>query len=267
MLRYWKSEKQRMQLKDVPQAPGSSWRLASVFKRSEFWLGAAATFGVGLLFWLISEQLIILIEQAASARSLINTFGPLAPLAYVALFAAQILIAPFPGQFMGVMSGYLFGMFWGSLYSIAGLALGAGLAMAIARRYGKPLVDRYFDAGQVRHWERKLRMRSPVTWGLLFVFPVPDLVFYVAGLSRVPFGQLLLAVIAGRSLGLIFANIFGNLSASLPPEWVLVKWAIVLVAAFFAYRYQRPIRFWVLIGVRRLQQHLRRWRRRLQVDE
>jgi uncharacterized membrane protein YdjX (TVP38/TMEM64 family) len=235
-----------------------------MLKRGEFWLSAAAILGLGFLLWLVSEQLIVLIEQAATARSLITTFGPLAPLAYIALFAAQILIAPFPGQLMGVMSGYIFGMFWGSLYSIVGLALGAGLAMGIARRYGQPRVDRFFGAGQVRQWERKLRMRSPVTWGLMFVFPVPDLVFYVAGLSRVPFGQLLFAVIAGRSLGLIFANIFGNLSAALPPEWVLVKWAVVLVVALFAYRYQRPIRFWVLVSVRRLQQISRRWRRRLQ---
>jgi uncharacterized membrane protein YdjX (TVP38/TMEM64 family) len=256
-----------MALKDVPQTPASNWRLAVMVKRSEFWLGAAAIIGVGFLFWLISEQLIVLIEQAASARSLITTFGPLAPLAYIALFAAQILIAPFPGQFMGVMSGYLFGVFWGSLYSIAGLALGAGLAMAIARRYGQPLVERFFGAGQVRQWERKLRMRSPVTWGLMFVFPVPDLAFYVAGLSRVPFSQLLFAVIIGRSLGLIFANIFGNLSAALPPEWVLAKWAIVLIVAFFVYRYQRAIRFWVLMSVRRFQQIARRWRRRLQVNQ
>jgi uncharacterized membrane protein YdjX (TVP38/TMEM64 family) len=232
-----------------------------MLKRGEFWLGAAAIIGLGFLLWLVSEQLLALIEQAALARSLITTFGPLAPLVYIGLFAAQILIAPFPGQFMGVMSGYLFGMFWGSLYSIAGLAMG------IARRYGQPLVDRFFGAGQVRQWEHKLRMRSPVTWGLMFVLPVPDLVFYVAGLSRVPFGQLLLAVITGRSLGLILANIFGNLSASLPPEWVLVKWLVVLVAALFAYRYQRAIRFWVLISVRRLQQISRRWRRRLPTSQ
>jgi uncharacterized membrane protein YdjX (TVP38/TMEM64 family) len=238
-----------------------------VLKRGEFWLGVAAVFGVGLLFWLVNEQLIVLIKQAASARSLITTFGALAPLAYIALFAAQILIAPFPGQLMGVMSGYLFGIFWGSLYSIAGLALGAGLAMAIARRYGRPLLERFFDAGQVRQWERKLRMRSVVTWGLLFVFPVPDLVFYVAGLSRAPFVQLLVAVIAGRSIGLIFANVFGNLSASLPAEWVLVKWGIVLVVAFFAYWYQRPIRYRLLVGVRRFQRLFRRWRRRQRANE
>jgi uncharacterized membrane protein YdjX (TVP38/TMEM64 family) len=104
-------------------------------------------------------------------------------------------------------------------------------------------------------------MRSPVTWGLLFLFPVPDFVFYVAGLSRVPFRSLVIAVIAGRSVGLIFANVIGYLSAALPPEWVLAKWVVLIVAAAFAYRYQRTIRLLVLLNVRWLQRLGRRWRR------
>jgi uncharacterized membrane protein YdjX (TVP38/TMEM64 family) len=250
-----------MTLKGLRQAQSANWRISALVKRAEFWVAVVGLLGLGVLFWFVSEQLFALLKQAASARTFVNTFGPLAPLVYISIFALQILIAPFPGQFMGIMSGYLFGPFWGSLYSIVGLAVGAGLAVGIARKYGQPLVERFFEGDQVRQWERKLRMRSPVTWGLLFLFPVPDFVFYVAGLSRVPFRGLLIAVIAGRSVGLIFANVIGYLSATLPPEWVLAKWVVLIVAAAFAYRYQRTIRLLVLLGVRRFQRLGRRWRR------
>lgn len=252
-----------MTLKSVRQAQNASWRMSAVLRRAEFWFGLVALLGLCVLFWYISEQLFSLLEQAASARTLVNTFGPLAPLVYIALFALQILVAPLPGQFMGIMSGYLFGAFWGSLYSIIGLTLGAGVAMTIARHYGRPLLERFFGADQVRLWERKLRMRSPVTWGLLFIFPVPDVIFYVAGLSRAPMRHLLIAVITGRSLGLIFANSVGFLSAALPPEWVLVKWVVLIVLGLLAYQHQRTIRLVVLVAVRRLQQIFRRWRRQL----
>jgi uncharacterized membrane protein YdjX (TVP38/TMEM64 family) len=248
-----------MAYRDLPQV--SSARLAALVRQPKFWATLGVIAGVIALFWLISEPIYGLIAQAASARTFVNTFGPLAPLIYIALFAMQIVIAPFPGQFMAVMSGYLFGAFWGSLYSIIGLALGAGFAMVIARRYGQPLLERFFSSDQVRLWERKLRMRSPITWGLLFVFPVPDVVFYVAGLSRVPLRELLIAVITGRSLGLIFANLFGMLSAVLPPEWVVVKWVVLGLAVLLLYRYQRRIRLGLLLMVRRLQQT---WRRRRQ---
>ena len=89
-----------------------------------------------------SQKLII---GAGDVRLWILSFGALAPLVYMAMFSLQILLAPVPGQFMAVTSGYLFGTIWGSLYSIAGLMLGAGLAMLIARKFGRPLLERFFS--------------------------------------------------------------------------------------------------------------------------
>jgi uncharacterized membrane protein YdjX (TVP38/TMEM64 family) len=248
-----------MAIKQARQPGALGWRIGALLRRVEFWLTLGGLLIVSGVLWLIGEQLVALLERAASARTLITAFGPLAPVAYIVLFALQILIAPLPGQFMGVMSGYLFGAFWGSAYSIIGLTIGAGIAMTVARLYGKPLLDRFFDPVLVRQWERKLRMRSPVTWALLFLFPVPDLVFYVAGLSRVPLRHLLLAVISGRSLGLILANTVGTLSASLPPEWVVIKWGFLLVAGYFLYRYQRLARLSLLLAWRSTRRMTRRW--------
>jgi uncharacterized membrane protein YdjX (TVP38/TMEM64 family) len=256
-----------MAIKQVRQPGALGWRIGALLRRVDFWLTMGGLLLITGLFWLIGEQLVGLLERAAGARTLLASLGPLAPLAYIALFALQILIAPLPGQFMGVMSGYLFGAFWGSIYSIIGLTVGAGIAMTVARPYGRPLLERFFEPALVRQWERKLRMRSPVTWALLFLFPVPDLVFYVAGLSRVPLRHLLLAVISGRSLGLIFANAVGTLSASLPPEWVVVKWGFLLLAGFLLYRHQRSIRLGLLLAVRTISRRTRRWRQWLRGAE
>jgi uncharacterized membrane protein YdjX (TVP38/TMEM64 family) len=256
-----------MAMKQIRQPHTLGWHVVVLLRRTDFWIALLGLAVGSFLLWLVGEQLVGLLERAAEARTLITTFGPLAPLVFVLLFALQILVAPLPGQFMGVMSGYLFGAFWGSVYSIIGLTVGAGLAMILARRFGRPLLNRFFEENAVRQWERKLRMRSPVTWALLFLFPVPDLVFYVAGLSRVPLAHLLLAVISGRSLGLIFANTVGTLSATLPPEWVVVKWAVLLVAAFFLYRYQRSIRLGLLLAIRQSRRFVRRVRSRLTAAE
>jgi uncharacterized membrane protein YdjX (TVP38/TMEM64 family) len=250
-----------MALKDLRQQPSSGWRIAAILRRADFWLWimAVAVAAVGL--WYVSEHLVGLLEYVASARNEIAGLGPLAPLLYITVFAGQILIAPLPGQFLGVMSGYLFGAFWGSLYSIIGLAVGAGVAMLIARRFGRPLLERFFEGEQIRHWERRLRMRSPVTWAMLFILPVPDFVFYIAGLSRVPLQHLMVAVIAGRSVGLIIANLIGMFSAILPPEWVLVKWFGLAAGALLVYLYQRQIRLSLLLSMRWLRRSLRRIRR------
>jgi uncharacterized membrane protein YdjX (TVP38/TMEM64 family) len=232
-------------------------RFVALLRRWEFWLFfAGASLLAGALWWW-SGPLAALLAQASQLRSWILEFGPLAPLVYIVVFSLQILLAPLPGQFMGVMGGYLFGVLLGSLYSISGLMLGAGLAMLLGRRFGRPLVQRFFSAAEVALWEKKLRTRSPFTWWLLFVFPVPDLIFYVAGLSSVPLRVLLVTLLAGRGLGLLVANLLGFWTAHLTPEWILVKWAAIGILALLAYFSQRRLRLWVLLGARRA----RRWSR------
>lgn len=246
-----------MTLKHLQSRSRFSLRLAALLRRGDFWYLVAVVLAVALLLWLGVGWAAYLVGHAEWVRNMAQNLGPFAPLAYIGLFALQILLAPVPGQFFAVMSGFLFGIFWGTLYSVLGLALGAGIAMSVARYWGRPLLERFWDGETIERWERKLRMRSPLTWGLLFVFPVPDLVFYVAGISHVPLGQLLIAVIAGRSIGLIFANLIGNLSAVLPPEWVVLQWAILSGVALIVYRYQRRLRLFVLIGIRRWRQFTR----------
>lgn len=197
--------------------------------------------------------------QAEAARAWVQHFGPLAPLAYIALFTAQILVAPLPGHFMGLMGGYLFGALHGSLYSLIGLGVGAGLAATIARYLGRPVVRRLVEEEQLRYWERRLRTRSPFTWWLIFLFPVPDAVYYVAGLSEVPLRWLLLAVLAGRGPGLIIGNWLGDRAVVLPPELLLVMIPLLAAVALLVVRYQRRLRLLMLLTLRRT----RRLRRRL----
>jgi uncharacterized membrane protein YdjX (TVP38/TMEM64 family) len=235
-------------------------RFALWLRRREVWAFAAGVIALAIGLWWVSEPFAQLMGQAGRVRAWILTFGPLAPLVYTGLFSFQILLAPVPGQFMGVMGGYLFGALLGTVYSIAGMMVGGGLAMWLGRRFGRPWLERFFAHAELVHWEKKLRVRSGLTWWLLFLFPVPDLVFYVAGLSSASMRTLLLALLAGRGLGLLFANTVGSWSAHLSPEWLLAKWAIIAIGAGVLYLNQRKLRLTLLVSARRLR---RWWRKQL----
>lgn len=238
-----------------------TWRihLLRLISQPGLWWFVAGLVGFVGLIWLVSEPLISLLHHVTQARTLIMEFGPWAPVAYITLFALQIMVAPLPGQFFGVMAGYLFGIFWGSLYSLLGLSIGAGVAVLLARRFGRPWLERFFDPAQVLRWERRLRARSPLTWGMLFLFPVPDLAFYMAGLSKVPLRLLLPAVIMGRGVGLFFSGLVGGLAADTSPHSMLVKWAILVGAGIIVYCYQRPIKLAVLLSIRWFLRLKRQW--------
>ena len=237
-------------------------RLAALTKRPEFWLfvigGALLVMLFGLLMWWLGEPFGLMLARAGNLRDWILTFGAMAPVVYIGVFSLQILIAPLPGQFLGVMGGYLFGVLLGSLYSILGLTMGAGLAIWLARRFGRPLLERFFDPLQISLWEKKMRTRSGFTWWLLFLFPVPDVIFYAAGLSSTSLRTLIIALLAGRGLGLFLANTMGHWTATSSPEWVIGQWVVVGLMAAFIYLYQRRVRLVALVTARRV----RRWSRR-----
>lgn len=232
-------------------------RLADLYKRWEFWLVVAGGAILALLLWWASEPFGAMLDRGDDLREWILAFGPLAPIVYISIFSLQILIAPLPGQFLGVMGGYLFGVALGSLYSITGLLVGAGLAIWLGRRFGRPLLERFFNGEQIVAWERKMRTRSGFTWWLLFLFPVPDLIFYVAGLSSTSLRTLLIALLAGRGLGLFLANIMGHWTATSSPTWVISQWVVIALAAILIYLYQRRLRLMALLSARRV----RRWAR------
>ena len=75
-------------------------------------------------------------------RSLILGWGAWGGLALVGLQILQILLAPMPGQVLGLVGGYLYGPWLGSVFNMTGTLVGSGLAMWLARRFGRPLVER-----------------------------------------------------------------------------------------------------------------------------
>lgn len=236
-------------------------QLSALVKRRDLWLLLSGSVLVVLLMWWLREPFGVMLDRIGNLRAWILTFGAMAPLVYIGVFSLQILIAPLPGQFLGVMGGYLFGVLLGSLYSITGLMVGASLAIWLGRRFGRPLLERFFDPTQLLLWEKKMRARSGFTWWLLFLFPMPDVIFYAAGLSSTSLRTLLIALLAGRGLGLLLANTMGHWTATSSPQWVLGQWILMAILAGVIYFYQRRLRWGALVTARRA----RRWSRRLVV--
>lgn len=224
-------------------SPGNRWRDSGILVL----LIAALV----ILIWWLNEPISDVLDAAENVRGWIIGFGQLAPLAYVTFFAAQILIAPLPGSFLSVLGGYLFGFSAGLLLSLLGLSIGVTLAILIGRKLGRPILERFFGHAELIRWERKLRLRSPLLWFVVFLFPLPDLVIYIAGVGTTPIRLLIPAVLLGRSIGILIGSSLGTATAHLPGWFVLGQWTLFMVLAGLTYRYQRPLRYHLLINLRR----------------
>lgn len=220
-------------------------------------LFVVAAMATVLLIWWLNAPVAALLRAAGDVRTWLIGLGPWAPVGYVVFYAAQILIAPLPGAFLAVMAGYLFGFWDGLLLSVLGLIIGACAAVTISRKCGRPLLERFIERTELLRWERRLRLRSPLVWYVFFLFPMPDVVMYAAGLGTISLRWLLPAIILGRATGILIGITMGKATATLPPQLVVIQWALFLFLGFLAYRFQRPLRYVLLTWLRRGRRSLR----------
>ncbi len=140
----------------------------------------------------------------------VQDMGVFGPLLYIVLQIAQIILAPIPGQVVGGVGGYLFG-WWGILWSLIGGTLGYIIVILLARKFGRPLLEKFFKKDAIAKFDFALGDNASVILFLIFLLPgLPDdMVGYMAGLTNVPFGKLLLLITAGRLPSIVVMNYVG----------------------------------------------------------
>src|SRR5439155_18132132 len=89
-------------------------------------------------------------ENFFTTRGRISEFltshGPYSPVFFILLQALQVVILPIPGDLIGIVGGYIYGVPFGFFFSTLGLALGSTIAFELARILGKPFVENFVSA-------------------------------------------------------------------------------------------------------------------------
>ena len=111
--------------------------------------------GLGVLAWW--SNAIDLAPTPKGIEAEIRSWGHWAVAASIGLMVAHSLV-PFPAEFVTFANGMLFGPVWGVVITWTGAMLGASLAFALSRWFGRPFVDalmneRHRDA--VDRWARR----------------------------------------------------------------------------------------------------------------
>jgi uncharacterized membrane protein YdjX (TVP38/TMEM64 family) len=173
-------------------------------------------------------------------RAYVRRQGALAPLTFVFLQAAQIVIAPIPGQTMGFIGGYLFGATLGTLYSVVGAAIGTFLALWLSRRFGRPYVERAIDPEALTGFDELAGRRGLFVLFLVFLIPgLPDdVICFLGGLTELRVRDMLVVSILGRLPSYVIVNLAGaNLAASRYLETAVLIGIVSLVAFVVYSRY------------------------------
>jgi uncharacterized membrane protein YdjX (TVP38/TMEM64 family) len=205
-----------------------------------------------LALWYWHEPIWEFFGNRQRLQEWVKGFGPWAPLVSIALNAAQVLLAPIPGQIVGLANGYLYGVWLGTLYSMIGLVLGRAMAMALGRWFGRGLVELLVKREQLEKWDRLAHRRGPLFFFLVFLLPFlpDDLACFLVGLSPLPIPRMVVLSALGGLPGVLVSCWVGA-SASAWPWWAwipLVGGAIALAWAFWRYEARLEAAMVGLIG-------------------
>jgi uncharacterized membrane protein YdjX (TVP38/TMEM64 family) len=189
--------------------------------------------------------------QPYSDRTLLNSYlqqaGVWAPAAFVLLTAAQVIAAPIPAMALGVAGGFIFGLVPGFLLSLMGLFIGSMLAFALAKWFGRPLVQRLIGEETYAKFEPLMRGKGLMVLIVLFLLPFmpDDALCFLAALTPMRARAFALLVLFCRTPGILVSSLTGAGVIALPwYGWALVGLAS-LILLYFSWRHSKTLEGWL----------------------
>jgi uncharacterized membrane protein YdjX (TVP38/TMEM64 family) len=164
------------------------------------------------------------------------------PLICVGVQIVQVVIFVIPGEITQLAAGYVFGAWWGFLYSAIGIMLGSAFNFYFARAIGRPALQRIISSATLEKVDKLLdQKKGKSTVFILFILPgVPkDALCYGAGFSNMSFMEFMVISGLGRSPFLLATTLIGSQVSRRDYYDMLVTGIVVLLAIAGYYFYER----------------------------
>jgi len=202
-------------------------------KKSYIILGLVLFFFSVTAYLYISKYMYIA-NDPKKIKEIIMSYGRYGILAFTAMQAMQVIVFFIPGEVVQIAGGFIYGTFWGSVLSLAGITVGSAAIYWLSRIYGKPLVMKVVSKRHHEFFDRLLKLGS-LNYVIFMIYLIPgipkDMFGYFCGLSEVGFGYFLLYSTIGRLPALIISSYFGA-GINDGDDVVLIAIAVVMTILF-----------------------------------
>ena len=139
--------------------------------------------GIATILILFILASFIVHTYESEINMLVERSGAFGMIAYIFIVVLAIVIAPISTVPLIPIASGLWGWFMAGVLSITGWAIGAQIAFHLARRFGKPLVEKLISIEKLTKFEERFS-KEHIFWTIVFlriVIPV-DILSYAIGL-------------------------------------------------------------------------------------
>lgn len=171
-----------------------------------------------------------LVEDREEFGRFIDSYGSLSILVFMGFQVLQVVIAAIPGEFVQIAGGYIFGTLAGTLYSTAGILVGALIAFFTARLLGSRIINVLVPEKSIEKFRFIINnTKAEIVIFLIFLIPgLPkDILVYIAGLSPIRPLRFFILFLVARMPGLLGSSLIG---ATLQQENYVLSIAIFAVS-------------------------------------
>jgi len=200
---------------------------------------SAAAAGLGLA-WTYHQPLfdmVSVISDREAVAATLDQLGIFAPLLLGFVLILQVIIAAIPGHALIISGGFAFGFFPALALSLTATVIGSQISFMLARRAGRPLIERLAPVELLDKWSALSEEKGLVFFLFAFMLPVfpADIMNFIAGLSGLSARRFFIANLFGRMPGVVLLTAVGSYGLNIPPiAWVGV--AIVAAITFIGLR-------------------------------
>jgi uncharacterized membrane protein YdjX (TVP38/TMEM64 family) len=170
-------------------------------------------------------------------RQFILDYGFWAPICSILLMTLQSLVPFVPGLAITLTNAWIFGWQYGAIYSWVGALLGACLDFAIARWYGRPVVEKFINGKYLKITDAFLRKHGVFAIFITRLTPIIPfkMVSYGAGLTTLSFYRYVIATAIGQVPAILLYSVIGqNLTRSIRAT-IIVASLLVAIGAIGYY--------------------------------
>lgn len=196
---------------------------------------------VGFVVYLATrpvEEWQSVIDDAAVLSEQVEAFGFWSPVVIVVINILLVIFAMLPGHVVVIAAGYLFGLIPGFLLNHIAILLGSIISFAIARRFGRPIVERLAPADILDRLDETAKGHGFAFFLACYALPLfpADALNFVAGLSPLSFRSFVLANLLGRAWVTFAITAAGAYSTNLLGLHISpVVWVLILIASLVIY--------------------------------
>lgn len=197
-----------------------------------------ALIGVLALLVIFLWQPLSYLFKDNNLENLVSEYSTLAPLIFIGLVTAQILIAPVPGQVAAIAGGFLFGALLGTIYGFIGLLLGSWIAFSLSKKLGRPFVELVVPEKHLDKFDYLTEKAGPLTLFAIYLLPFfpDDTICFIAGLTKISIRKFLLVMSVGRLPGFFVLSLLGagaREGNTLLISIILGAFALLIIGALF----------------------------------